>query len=610
MIARKHPKNWSNKVVNEMSPAKRSKNKPKRKDTTKIDANVKEPEKQNINLPSISNIIIESSASPTLGGHTGGLKNDAKPKAAREQAPPDMLAPPVTFVPSGLPNNYIGTNFQHRRGSSLDSFSPGRVYQRPLTNTANINAKEREMRQLQIIRERLLHEITSLESIAFGPQSQHTGRTDSSAVLSALQNLTGALHENVAQMIQLERDAGMGDREIYQAGQRYTVLPPLGTRPYNQDDGFSNSSSYTFPPQNAPAGMNIPPALNVQSTPQNVLRGPPITPDLNYQPGMSSPTGHFTGSIRQGPVPYTPYYQIPQPPTNHPPQYLTYYQPKPQHNLPLQRQVESHVELQSPKPKKEPSHVRRHSSVDRSSLTKTGSSLKFFPQGSIAETNPQHTFVLAPLHRSTRTIDLPPRTPFRETLTGEEIADRSFKTVDTKHKKTKSTSSAEVTDTLRIIPTLNGKNLITKGSVSHGGSASGTTQTLRLSNKVLQEKAGKRTKSQETPKALSRQEDSSEEVESDGEKRCFHCNSSKTPEWRAGPYGNENICNACGLFYRKVITKFGVRGGNLLMKYRQHTAPTNRRVPPYIEIPEEFMIQFHKEEEEAQKRLPRKDSLI
>ncbi|CAL9728382.1 hypothetical protein MOUN0_D02894 [Monosporozyma unispora] len=86
-----------------------------------------------------------------------------------------------------------------------------------------------------------------------------------------------------------------------------------------------------------------------------------------------------------------------------------------------------------------------------------------------------------------------------------------------------------------------------------------------------------------------------QQEEDESNKRCFHCQSSKTPEWRAGPYGGENICNACGLFYRKIVSKFGEKGGNLLMKYRQLVCPRNRRVPAYIEIPEEYMIKFSKE---------------
>lgn len=38
---------------------------------------------------------------------------------------------------------------------------------------------------------------------------------------------------------------------------------------------------------------------------------------------------------------------------------------------------------------------------------------------------------------------------------------------------------------------------------------------------------------------------------------CCHCGSTKTPEWRSGPKGNRTLCNACGLFYSKLVKKCG-----------------------------------------------------
>lgn len=171
----------------------------------------------------------------------------------------------------------------------------------------------------------------------------------------------------------------------------------------------------------------------------------------------------------------------------------------------------------------------------------------------------------------------------------------------------------------------------TKNLTSRKGAPIGITTTLKLTNKSLMEKSIKKYKQKEEfehnetylptresvtigkhfenkgpimqiqdmgkieSKKKSREKDKGEEGVEEVNKKCFHCQSSKTPEWRAGPYGGENICNACGLFYRKIVSKFGEKGGNLLMKYRQLVCPTNRRVPPYIEIPEEYMIRFSKE---------------
>lgn len=165
--------------------------------------------------------------------------------------------------------------------------------------------------------------------------------------------------------------------------------------------------------------------------------------------------------------------------------------------------------------------------------------------------------------------------------------------------------------------------LITKNSTPKKGTPVGITTTLKLANNLLLEKSIKKYKRRENPERtgtylkpwksiavekhfenkrpmlqiqdMKKKESFKNLEEEESNKRCFHCQSSKTPEWRAGPYGCENICNACGLFYRKIVSKFGEKGGNLLMKYRQQVCPTNRRVPPYIEIPEEYMAKFSKE---------------
>ncbi|PAN16183.1 hypothetical protein PAHAL_3G043100 [Panicum hallii] len=48
-------------------------------------------------------------------------------------------------------------------------------------------------------------------------------------------------------------------------------------------------------------------------------------------------------------------------------------------------------------------------------------------------------------------------------------------------------------------------------------------------------------------------------------KRCLHCGSSSTPQWREGPMGRSTLCNACGVRYRQ---------GRLLPEYRPLASPT------------------------------------
>lgn len=48
-------------------------------------------------------------------------------------------------------------------------------------------------------------------------------------------------------------------------------------------------------------------------------------------------------------------------------------------------------------------------------------------------------------------------------------------------------------------------------------------------------------------------------------RRCLHCGSSSTPQWREGPMGRSTLCNACGVRYRQ---------GRLLPEYRPIASPT------------------------------------
>lgn len=73
---------------------------------------------------------------------------------------------------------------------------------------------------------------------------------------------------------------------------------------------------------------------------------------------------------------------------------------------------------------------------------------------------------------------------------------------------------------------------------------------------------------------------------------CVHCGETQTPEWRRGPYGNRTLCNACGLFYRKLIRKFGFKSANLLMRYRKTKIPSDRRIPKVIQVPNNIQIIF------------------
>lgn len=48
-------------------------------------------------------------------------------------------------------------------------------------------------------------------------------------------------------------------------------------------------------------------------------------------------------------------------------------------------------------------------------------------------------------------------------------------------------------------------------------------------------------------------------------RRCLHCMTDKTPQWRTGPNGPKTLCNACGVRYKS---------GRLVPEYRPAASPT------------------------------------
>lgn len=83
----------------------------------------------------------------------------------------------------------------------------------------------------------------------------------------------------------------------------------------------------------------------------------------------------------------------------------------------------------------------------------------------------------------------------------------------------------------------------------------------------------------------------------DGTESCKHCNETVTPEWRRGPYGNRTLCNACGLFYCKLVRKFDKKDANVLMHYRKAKSPEDRRVPESMDVPRSFIETLENDED-------------
>lgn len=73
------------------------------------------------------------------------------------------------------------------------------------------------------------------------------------------------------------------------------------------------------------------------------------------------------------------------------------------------------------------------------------------------------------------------------------------------------------------------------------------------------------TKSSLTVKRESSNLNSASNLDSGSIRKCLHCGSDKTPQWRTGPMGPKTLCNACGVRYKS---------GRLVPEYRPAASPT------------------------------------
>lgn len=67
-----------------------------------------------------------------------------------------------------------------------------------------------------------------------------------------------------------------------------------------------------------------------------------------------------------------------------------------------------------------------------------------------------------------------------------------------------------------------------------------------------------------TVKATPKKKESGTGPDGQGRK-CLHCATDKTPQWRTGPMGPKTLCNACGVRYKS---------GRLVPEYRPAASPT------------------------------------
>ncbi|KAG6500620.1 GATA transcription factor 9-like isoform X3 [Zingiber officinale] len=68
-----------------------------------------------------------------------------------------------------------------------------------------------------------------------------------------------------------------------------------------------------------------------------------------------------------------------------------------------------------------------------------------------------------------------------------------------------------------------------------------------------------------SPKKVTKKKETSDGAAASDGRRCLHCQTDKTPQWRTGPMGPKTLCNACGVRFKS---------GRLVPEYRPASSPT------------------------------------
>lgn len=599
-------------------------------------ANFRQAHSDATNLPSISNILTSDTSTHEVtagpGQHlfpegryiTRNKKHDQPAKNKTPNLSPSSSSPsssstssplsePVSHIPQ-KPLTLPKSN--HKRAHSLESL---------------MNAAEKadsfdpilkdKVAELQNIRNLMMENISFLEqtySTSIINTNQHINESEIYVTLKKLQNVSIYLHDFVSEILSSQRmkliqlnlpsttapapsllteqpniPATPTSKPVYLQQPKLTLLPPLQIHESIND--MRKFSAYKFPDTKTSL---------IGTVTSSTIRSENVMSDISIP---KTATGIDT----------------------------IQYSTKVSETL----QSASHQNLQTPQENNSLSlspnindSNRQPNVIDTGEQNKLGKPFTLFPKSD--NQNKGKSTIITPMSHNKNMID-PNRSHDRNVLMNPSFHYYHDSATITPHSsREENILLPEVEDGTSIIISPTGKKRARSSSTSRiltseSGATVGMTKTLKLTNNSLLEKPSKKSKDKEklsqketgtnylNPINISKpfadketalklqepnkekveplQQEEQEEHEDESNKKCFHCQSSETPEWRAGPYGGENICNACGLFYRKIVSKFGEKGGNLLMRYRQLVCPNNRRVPAYIEIPEEYMIRFSKE---------------
>ncbi|KAI5073311.1 hypothetical protein GOP47_0011324 [Adiantum capillus-veneris] len=87
----------------------------------------------------------------------------------------------------------------------------------------------------------------------------------------------------------------------------------------------------------------------------------------------------------------------------------------------------------------------------------------------------------------------------------------------------------------------------------------------RMKNSAMKVKNSSFSKSKSSTKLFNPKPKKTKVEDATPVRKCLHCATQKTPQWRAGPMGPKTLCNACGVRYKS---------GRLCDEYRPAASPT------------------------------------
>lgn len=108
-------------------------------------------------------------------------------------------------------------------------------------------------------------------------------------------------------------------------------------------------------------------------------------------------------------------------------------------------------------------------------------------------------------------------------------------------------------------------NLSSNTTSFHGRSRSKRSRSTSSWTTSLQNPNTTTTTKNKESSSVHTRERSFSPMDEDAPRRCTHCASEKTPQWRTGPLGPKTLCNACGVRYKS---------GRLVPEYRPAASPT------------------------------------